>query len=100
MEPLYQGAEARLFKVELFGEPAVLKERFEKKYRHPALEARLTKVRKKEEEKEEKESTCLVCVGMNGRLTVVSNEDEACARSTGVSASDQMRCGCTSCLFF
>ncbi len=43
---IYQGAEARLFRVRTAaGAEAVLKERFKKQYRHPALEARLTKAR-------------------------------------------------------
>mmetsp|Transcript_21277 Transcript_21277/g.37667 ORF Transcript_21277/g.37667 Transcript_21277/m.37667 type:complete len:223 (-) Transcript_21277:2339-3007(-) len=48
-ELIYQGAEARVFKISLFGSPAVLKERFKKSYRHPDLEARLCKARHTQE---------------------------------------------------
>ncbi|GJP37011.1 hypothetical protein CLOM_g21470 [Closterium sp. NIES-68] len=37
-----QGAEARVFAATFCGRPAILKQRFEKKYRHPVLDARLT----------------------------------------------------------
>lgn len=44
-ELLGQGAEARLYKGQYLGKMALVKERFEKKYRHPDLDARLTKDR-------------------------------------------------------
>ncbi|XP_035680491.1 EKC/KEOPS complex subunit Tp53rk-like [Branchiostoma floridae] len=37
-----QGAEARLYRGTFLGKPAVLKERFSKKYRHPRLDEKLT----------------------------------------------------------
>ena len=40
-----QGAEGRLFLSELFGQRCVIKERFSKKYRVPALDEKLTKSR-------------------------------------------------------
>ena len=44
---MYQGAEAKCFKIKLFDGmvDAVLKQRFKKAYRHPVLDSRLTKVR-------------------------------------------------------
>lgn len=42
---LSQGAEARVFAIELFGMPAVAKHRFPKRYRVPELDARLRKER-------------------------------------------------------
>jgi TP53 regulating kinase-like protein len=42
MELLAQGAEGRIFITTIIGEPAVIKERFKKKYRHPALDSKLT----------------------------------------------------------
>lgn len=44
-KPLYQGAEARLFSCTYLSRPALMKERFEKKYRHPELDKKLTKER-------------------------------------------------------
>uniref|UniRef100_A0A1I8B1G5 18S rRNA aminocarboxypropyltransferase n=1 Tax=Meloidogyne hapla TaxID=6305 RepID=A0A1I8B1G5_MELHA len=44
-KPLYQGAEAKLFLCLYLNKPALIKERFEKKYRHPELDLRLTKER-------------------------------------------------------
>ncbi|MFH4973996.1 hypothetical protein AB6A40_000705 [Gnathostoma spinigerum] len=44
-----QGAEARLHKCIFLGRPAILKERFCKKYRHPVLDEQLTKTRIKAE---------------------------------------------------
>lgn len=41
-ELLYQGAEARVFTGIFHSVPVVIKERFEKKYRHPSLDATLT----------------------------------------------------------
>ena len=38
-----QGAEGRLFLSDLFGQRCVIKERFSKKYRVPALDEKLTK---------------------------------------------------------
>ncbi|CAM9289901.1 unnamed protein product, partial [Phaeothamnion confervicola] len=46
LELLSQGAEARVFATEFCGRPAVVKERFPKKYRRlPALDQKLTKAR-------------------------------------------------------
>ncbi|KRX46516.1 TP53-regulating kinase [Trichinella murrelli] len=44
-----QGAEARIFKAIFYGRPAVIKERFRKKYRHVALDELLTKERMRAE---------------------------------------------------
>ncbi|GAQ79649.1 Protein kinase superfamily protein [Klebsormidium nitens] len=41
-ELLNQGAEARVFVSTYLGRPAVIKQRFSKKYRHPTLDAKLT----------------------------------------------------------
>lgn len=46
-----QGAEGRLYKIDFFGKPAVLKERFRKKYRNEELDVRLTKERIRAEAK-------------------------------------------------
>ncbi|CAG0888320.1 unnamed protein product [Darwinula stevensoni] len=46
---LKQGAEARIFKGEFYGRPCLLKERFKKNYRQPALDELLTKERTKAE---------------------------------------------------
>ena len=46
---LRQGAEARLYLGTYLGQRALVKERFSKKYRHPDLDARLTKDRSKAE---------------------------------------------------
>lgn len=40
-----QGAEARLYSGHYLGKSTLVKERFEKKYRHPDLDSRLTKDR-------------------------------------------------------
>ncbi|KAF2899500.1 hypothetical protein ILUMI_06672 [Ignelater luminosus] len=48
-ELLQQGAEARLYKGIYLGKPTLVKERFEKKYRHPDLDKHLTKERIKAE---------------------------------------------------
>ena len=48
-ELLRQGAEARIYKGVFLGQQCVVKERFSKKYRHPDLDARLTKERIKAE---------------------------------------------------
>lgn len=45
MELIAQGAEARLYKGDYLGKKCLLKERFVKNYRHPDLDARLTKDR-------------------------------------------------------
>mmetsp|Transcript_426 Transcript_426/g.501 ORF Transcript_426/g.501 Transcript_426/m.501 type:complete len:218 (+) Transcript_426:289-942(+) len=45
MKLLSQGAEARVYETDLLGEKVILKERFEKLYRHPDLEKRLSKSR-------------------------------------------------------
>ncbi|XP_028282573.1 EKC/KEOPS complex subunit TP53RK [Parambassis ranga] len=37
-----QGAEARVYRAEFLGKPAIVKERFPKRYRHPALDEKLT----------------------------------------------------------
>jgi len=48
-ELLRQGAEAKIYKGVFLGQPCIVKERFSKKYRHPDLDARLTKERIKAE---------------------------------------------------
>ncbi|XP_061893471.1 EKC/KEOPS complex subunit Tp53rkb-like [Entelurus aequoreus] len=42
MELLKQGAEARIYKTIFLGRPTIVKERFQKRYRHPVLEEKLT----------------------------------------------------------
>lgn len=49
LELIAQGAEARLFKGVYLGKSVLVKERFQKKYRHPDLDERLTKERIKAE---------------------------------------------------
>ncbi|KRX92156.1 TP53-regulating kinase [Trichinella pseudospiralis] len=44
-----QGAEARIFSTNFYGKPAIIKERFRKKYRHFALDELLTKERMRAE---------------------------------------------------
>ncbi|KRZ04361.1 TP53-regulating kinase [Trichinella zimbabwensis] len=44
-----QGAEARIFSANFYGKPAIIKERFKKKYRHFALDELLTKERMRAE---------------------------------------------------
>lgn len=44
-ELLSQGAEGRVFAVTLLSRPCVAKQRFTKSYRHPELDARLTRQR-------------------------------------------------------
>ena len=46
---LRQGAEAKVYLGNYLGQPAVVKERFSKKYRHPDLDVKLTKERVKAE---------------------------------------------------
>lgn len=46
-----QGAEAKIYSTEFFGKPAIVKERFAKKYRHPQLDENLSKERTKSEAK-------------------------------------------------
>ncbi|XP_033821991.1 EKC/KEOPS complex subunit TP53RK [Periophthalmus magnuspinnatus] len=41
-ELLKQGAEARLYRTRFLGKPVIVKERFSKRYRHPALDEKLT----------------------------------------------------------
>lgn len=48
-EVVKQGAEARLYKGTYLGRPALIKERFVKRYRHPDLDTLLTKERTKGE---------------------------------------------------
>lgn len=48
-ELIAQGAEARVYKGTYLGQSALMKERFEKKYRHAGLDTRLTKDRMKAE---------------------------------------------------
>ncbi|CAL7935776.1 unnamed protein product [Xylocopa violacea] len=48
-ELIAQGAEARIYKGIYLGKPTLIKERFEKKYRHAELDVRLTKDRIKAE---------------------------------------------------
>ncbi|CAG9463053.1 unnamed protein product [Pedinophyceae sp. YPF-701] len=45
LDLISQGAEARVFATTLLGRRAIVKQRFKKKYRHPDLDARLTKQR-------------------------------------------------------
>ena len=45
MELYKQGAEAKLFKCQLFGRDVMVKQRFNKKYRHPLLDQKLTRKR-------------------------------------------------------
>lgn len=44
-----QGAEGKLYRGDFLGYPAVVKERFPKKYRHPTLDQHLTQERFKSE---------------------------------------------------
>lgn len=44
-----QGAEGRLYKGIYLGRPVIVKERFQKKYRHPELDTHLTTERMKAE---------------------------------------------------
>ncbi|XP_041978461.1 EKC/KEOPS complex subunit TP53RK [Aricia agestis] len=44
-----QGAEARLYECVYLGKPTIIKERFQKKYRHPDLDTTITKERIKNE---------------------------------------------------
>ena len=44
-----QGAEAKLYSGTFLGQEVMVKERFSKKYRHPALDAALTKDRHRAE---------------------------------------------------
>ena len=46
-----QGAEGRLYMTDLWGQPCVVKERFKKAYRVPALDEKLTKTRMMQEVK-------------------------------------------------
>ncbi|PAA72743.1 hypothetical protein BOX15_Mlig033695g2 [Macrostomum lignano] len=48
---LQQGAEARLYAAEFYGRPAIVKERFAKRYRHPQLDDHLARERTKSEAK-------------------------------------------------
>lgn len=41
-ELLKQGAEARIYRTRFLGKPVIVKERFPKRYRHPALDEKLT----------------------------------------------------------
>ncbi|KAG7493620.1 TP53-regulating kinase [Solea senegalensis] len=41
-ELIKQGAEARVYRVQFLGKPAIVKERFPKRYRHPVLDEKLT----------------------------------------------------------
>lgn len=41
-ELLKQGAEARVYRAQFLGKPAIIKERFPKRYRHPELDEKLT----------------------------------------------------------
>tara|TARA_B110000459_G_scaffold186184_1_gene217511 strand:+ start:177 stop:935 length:759 start_codon:yes stop_codon:yes gene_type:complete len=42
---LAQGAEGRIFSVQFLGRPAICKQRFKKTYRHPMLDAKITRAR-------------------------------------------------------
>lgn len=50
-EVFKQGAEAKLYTGEFLGKKVIIKQRFAKKYRHPDLDALLTKERTKTEAK-------------------------------------------------
>lgn len=41
-ELIKQGAEARLYRCHFLGRPTIVKERFHKRYRHPALDDKLS----------------------------------------------------------
>merc|ERR1712142_149581 len=45
MEVYKQGAEAKLFKCQMYGRDVIVKQRFTKKYRHPQLDQKLTRKR-------------------------------------------------------
>ncbi|XP_061687947.1 EKC/KEOPS complex subunit TP53RK [Syngnathoides biaculeatus] len=45
MELLKQGAEAKIYRTIFMGKPTVVKERFQKRYRHPQLDEKLTRRR-------------------------------------------------------
>ncbi|XP_064640484.1 EKC/KEOPS complex subunit TP53RK-like [Lineus longissimus] len=62
---LKQGAEGRIFKSELYGLPCIIKERFPKTYRHPALDKSLTAQRTKSEVR------CIMRCRANGIRTPV-----------------------------
>ncbi|XP_020635208.3 EKC/KEOPS complex subunit TP53RK [Pogona vitticeps] len=49
LELLQQGAEARVYRGQFLGRPAVIKHRFPKRYRHPILEERLSRRRTAQE---------------------------------------------------
>ncbi|CAM2102448.1 unnamed protein product [Caretta caretta] len=49
LQLVQQGAEARLYRGQFLGRPAVVKLRFPKRYRHPALEERLSRRRTAQE---------------------------------------------------
>lgn len=49
LELLQQGAEARVYRGQFLGRPAVIKHRFPKRYRHPMLEERLSRRRTAQE---------------------------------------------------
>ncbi|ALC43077.1 CG10673 [Drosophila busckii] len=51
LDIIKQGAEGRLYLGEFKGEPCLIKERFVKKYRHPDLDAQITRQRMKAEAK-------------------------------------------------
>lgn len=48
-EGMQQGAEARVYICTYLGRPAIMKERFVKKYRHPVLDEKLNRVRMRNE---------------------------------------------------
>ena len=49
IELVKQGAEAKLYRTTFYGKDCMVKERFSKKYRHPALDKSLTLQRLKAE---------------------------------------------------
>ncbi len=49
MELVKQGAEARVYKTTFLGKPTIVKQRFKKSYRHPALDEKLTHKRMMQE---------------------------------------------------
>ncbi|KAJ1672971.1 serine/threonine-protein kinase bud32, partial [Spiromyces aspiralis] len=44
-ELIKQGAEAKIYKIDFYGRPAIVKERFPKTYRHPTLDTKLSQRR-------------------------------------------------------
>ncbi len=62
-----QGAEAKIYSAEFLGHPAIIKERFSKKYRHPVLDKSLTQQRTKSEVRS------MIRCRMNGQFVLLLN---------------------------